>query len=109
MLRLIVSRLAAGALTLFAASILIFATMELLPGDAAQSVLGQQAADPAAVAALRKEYGLDRPAPIRYIDWARGALEFDFGESFANKLPVTELISPRLKRTAILLGISLVL
>ena len=109
MVRLIATRLLAGLVTLLAASIIIFATMELLPGDAATAALGQQAADPGALAALRAEYGLDRPAVVRYFEWVGGAVRFDFGRSFANQLPVTELISDRLERTAVLLLVSLLL
>ena len=109
MARLIGTRLLAGLATLLAASILIFVTMELLPGDAATSVLGRDASDPAALAALREEYGLDRPAVVRYLDWMSGAIRFDFGRSPVNQLTVNELVEPRLERTAILLLVALVL
>ncbi len=62
MFRLVAKRLAAGIVTLLAASVLIFVTVDLLPGDAVTAYLGRDAAaDPTAVAQLRKEYGLDRP------------------------------------------------
>lgn len=109
MVRLIGIRLAAGVVTLLAASFLIFVTMEFLPGDAATAVLGREAADPAALEALRQEFGLDRPAAVRYLDWVSGAVQGDFGRSLGNKLPVTELIAPRLERTAVLLLVSLTL
>ncbi|MFN8224242.1 MAG: ABC transporter permease [Gaiellales bacterium] len=109
MITLIATRLLAGLATLLAASIIIFATMELLPGDAATQFLGRQASDPAALAALREEYGLDRPAVIRYGDWVAGVVRLDFGRSVANGLPVTELISAPLARTAILLVLALLL
>jgi peptide/nickel transport system permease protein len=109
MLVLIGTRLVAGIVTLLAASILIFVTMDILPGDAATATLGREAADPAAVAALRKEFGLDRHVTVRYAEWVQGAVQLDFGRSLANKLEVSELIGPRLERTAILLAVTLVL
>lgn len=110
MLRLVATRLAAGLVTLLAASALIFVTVDLLPGDAATAFLGRDAAsDPGAVAQLREEYGLDRPVLVRYADWVSGAVRFEFGESPANRQPVSDLIGPRLERTAVLLGISLAL
>ena len=95
MARLIATRLLAGLATLLAASILIFATMELLPGDTATSVLGREASDPAVLAALREEYGLNRPAVVRYLDWVGGAVRGDFGRSPVNQLAVTDLAGRR--------------
>lgn len=109
MLRLVGTRLVAGVATLLAASILIFATMELLPGDAATAFLQREASDPAALAALRKEFGLDRPVVVRYGEWVKGAVQFDFGRSLGNGLPVSDLIGHRLRNTAILLAVTLAL
>jgi peptide/nickel transport system permease protein len=110
MLRIVATRLVIGIATLLAASALIFATVDLLPGDAATAFLGRDArADPSAVAAFRKQYGLDRPMVTRYASWIGGAVRLDFGASPANRQPVSRLIGPRLRRTSILLGISLVL
>ena len=66
--KLLLSRLALGALTLLIVSIVVFGITNLLPGDAAEESLGQ-AATPEAVAALRAQYGLDQPAPQRYAQW----------------------------------------
>ena len=108
MFRVVATRLAAGIVTLLAASILIFVTVDLLPGDAVTAYLGRDAAaDPAAVAQLRKQYGLDRPVIVRYGDWISGAVRLDFGVSIANRQPVSDLIGLRLRRTAIMLGIAL--
>jgi len=110
MLRIVATRLVIGIATLLAASALIFATVDLLPGDAATAFLGRDArADPSAVAAFRKQYGLDRPMVTRYAAWIGGAARLDFGLSPANRQPVSRLIGPRLRKTSILLGISLVL
>ena len=105
MLRLVATRLAAGLVTLLAASALIFVTVDLLPGDAATAFLGRDAAsDPGAVAQLREEYGLDRPVLVRYADWVSGAVRFEFGESPANRQPVSDLIGPRLEKRLELIG-----
>jgi len=108
MLRIVATRLVVGIVTLLAASTLIFVTVDLLPGDAVTAFLGRDAAaDPVAVAELRAQYGLDRPIVVRYGDWIAGAARLDFGVSVANRQPVSDLIGLRLKRTAVVLLISL--
>lgn len=108
MLRIVATRLVVGIVTLLAASTLIFVTVDLLPGDAITAFLGRDAAaDPTAVAELRAQYGLDRPIVVRYGDWIAGAVRLDFGLSVANRQPVSDLIGLRLKRTAVVLLISL--
>ncbi len=109
MARLVGLRLLAGLATLLAASILIFAVIQLLPGDAATAVLQQQASNKKALAALRHSYGLDRPAPIRYLKWIEGAVRGDFGRAPASGVPVTTLIGTPLRNTGILLAVTLVL
>ena len=107
-LRVVVARILSGFVTVLFASLLIFMTVELLPGDAATVYLGRDAkSDPVALEQLRNEYGLNRNLSIRYCDWVVGALQFDFGRSFVSQQSVSSLISPRLNRTALLLGISL--
>jgi peptide/nickel transport system permease protein len=101
LLRLIAQRLALGALTLFVVSVLIFAGTQLLPGDVAQAVLGQSAT-PEAVAAIRKDLNLDRPAYVRYAEWLGNSLEGDLGTSLANREPITKMISGRLGNTLFL-------
>ena len=56
----------------------------MLPGDFGQAILGQ-AALPETVAAFRAELGLDKPAYIRYFDWALGAIQGDLGTSFSGR------------------------
>ena len=85
-------------LTLLAVSVVIFVGTDLLPGDVAQVILGQTAT-PEAVAALRRELGLDRPAAQRYLEWIGGAVRGDFGKSLANQLPIAVLVGDRLGRT----------
>ncbi len=94
-LRLIANRLGAGLLTLAAVSVVIFTITNLLPGDAAQAMLGQEAT-PELLAALREKFGLDQPAHVRYFHWLGGLLHGDPGTALANGLPVSELIGSRL-------------
>ncbi len=101
MLRIIISRLALGVLTLLAVSVLIFAATEILPGDVASAVLGQ-GATPETLAVFRKELGLDRPATMRYLEWFYGALQGDLGISMTNKRAIAEEIAPRFMNTMFL-------
>ena len=94
----IARRLVAFALTLWAASLVVFAAMELLPGDPAVLMLGTEAS-PETLAALRQELGLDRPLVARYLAWAGGLLIGDFGISHAYDVPVAGLIADRLAVT----------
>ena len=81
-LRIIAQRLALGILTLFVVSIVIFAAVNMLPGDFAELILGQ-GATPEAVEAIRKDLGLNEPPVQRYLQWLMGALQGDLGNSFA--------------------------
>lgn len=101
--RMILQRLGLGLLTLWVVSILIFVSVELLPGDLAQEILGQ-AATPETVAAFRRELGLDQPPLTRYLSWLGGMLQGDFGVSLANQREISELIGTRLMNTLFLAG-----
>ncbi|MGB7241548.1 MAG: ABC transporter permease [Sulfitobacter sp.] len=100
-LKLIVQRLALGFVLLFAASILIFAGTSVLPGDVAQSILGQ-AATPENLANLRKELGLDEPAMSRYFSWLGGIIQGDLGTALTNGRDIAESLGTRLKNTLFL-------
>lgn len=104
-LRLLVERLAVGLVTLLIVAIVVFSATALLPGDVVEVLLGQ-AATPEAVAGLRTAMHLDDPAPIRFLHWLLGLLQGDLGQSYANNLPVTELIGSRLPNTLKLAGIT---
>ena len=80
--------------TLLVASILVFVALEIVPGDPAQVMLGVNATDEA-VAALRKDLGIDRPALQRYFVWVGGMLTGDFGKSYTYAVPVRELVAER--------------
>ncbi len=105
LLKLVAQRLALGAGTLLVVSLLIFAGTQILPGDVAQAILGQSAT-PEAVAAIRRDLGLDRPAWVRYIDWLTGFLQGDLGTSLANRVPISEMIAGRLENTLFLAGVA---
>lgn len=101
LLKLVAGRLLLGLGTLLVVSVLIFVGTQLLPGDLAQAILGQSAT-PEAVANIRAELGLDRPAVLRYLDWLTGFLQGDLGTSLANRQPVLAMIQGRLLNTLFL-------
>ena len=101
----VVRRLGLGVITLWVVSVLVFAGTELLPGDVAEAILGQSAT-PEAVAAIREQLNLDRPAVVRYLDWLGNLLRGDLGMSLAADLPISEMISGRLKNTLILAALT---
>ena len=92
---LILQRLGLSVALLFAVSLMIFGGVEALPGDFATTYLGQSAT-PQAVANIRSELGLDRPATTRYFEWLGGAVQGDFGTSWASRNSVSEQIGNRL-------------
>lgn len=94
----LLKRFATLVATLVGASIVVFVVLEILPGDAAQTMMGADAA-PEAVAALRAKLGLDRPALERYLAWIGGLLTADLGTSHAYGSPVAGLIAERLALT----------
>ena len=81
--------------TLLGASIVVFAVLEILPGDAAQMLMGPDAA-PEAVQAMAQQLGLDQPALTRYWQWISGLLHGDMGTSYSYGSPVSELVWERL-------------
>ena len=105
MLRFILIRLALGLLSLVAVSVLIFAATEILPGDVASAVLGQ-GATPETLAAYRLELGLDRPAYVRYFEWASGAVQGDFGVAMTNKREILPELLKKFKNTLFLAGVA---
>jgi peptide/nickel transport system permease protein len=100
-------RVAAGVVTLFVVSILLFAGTNVLPGDVASAVLGRDST-PAGLAAIRKELHLNRPAPERYWDWLSGFVQGNLGSSVASQAvsgeptPISGLIGERIRNTAVL-------
>ena len=95
MLRFVLSRLLSLGLSLIVASVVIFAVIEVIPGDPAAFMLGLNASDDT-VAALRAELGLEGGKVARYFDWIGGLLVGDFGVSYTYRVPVAELVAARL-------------
>lgn len=95
MLRYLAGRLTSLVVSLFVASAVIFAVIEVIPGDPARFMMGMNA-PPEAVAALRAELGLDQPKLQRYFVWVGGMARGDFGTSYAYRVPVAGMIADRL-------------
>jgi peptide/nickel transport system permease protein len=89
-------RLLSFLATLAVASVLVFAVLELLPGNAAQVILGESAT-PESLAALERQLGLDRPPLERYADWVGGLLRGQTAESLSYYEPTAALIAERLQ------------
>ena len=103
-LSMTVSRIGLGLLSLLIVTLVIFSSVELLPGSYATAILGQNAT-PEAVAAMEEQLGLNRPLPIRYVEWLGNAAMGDLGTSFSGR-PVMAVIGPRLQNTLILASIT---
>src|SRR5271166_2480613 len=108
MLLYALQRLAVLAATLFFASIIVFAVMNVLPGNAAETMLGPTAT-PEAVAALSHKLGLDQPLLARYAHWVGGALRGDLGLSYAYGAPIAPLIASSLAVSAPLAAMAMAL
>lgn len=98
---LLLKRIFAGLVLLVCVSVLIFAGTQILPGDVAQSILGQSAT-PQALANLRADLGLNEPAYVRYFHWLAGILTGDLGTSLSNRQDIAASIGPRLWNTLFL-------
>ena len=112
MLHFLVKRLAALIPTLILVSMLVFTLQQLLPGDPAIAMAGEER-DPNTIAYLRAKFHLDEPLPMRYVYWAKGVLHGDLGESVRIQEPVTKLIIQKLPVTlelaALAMAIALVI
>jgi peptide/nickel transport system permease protein len=95
----LVRRLAVIVPTLFFVSVIIFGLQQLLPGDPASALAGEDR-DPNVIAFIRAKYHLDEPFPVRYALWVGGVLKGDLGESIRINKPVRELILEKLPVTA---------
>ena len=104
-LKLLAQRIALALLSLLAVSVIVFSITAVLPGDAAQEQLGQEAT-PEALAALRTQMGLDVPAPERYAKWLLGMVQGDPGRSATTQLPVGELVASRLPNSLLLAAVT---
>lgn len=96
--RFLLRRLFFVMFTLAVVSLVIFAVTEILPGDVATMILGQQAT-PEDLATLRARLGLNRPAHVRYLEWVGGLLHGDWGRSLRLGVPVGPLLAQRLRNS----------
>ncbi|MDP6191177.1 MAG: ABC transporter permease, partial [Gammaproteobacteria bacterium] len=112
----ILQRFALGIFTLFIVTVIIFSSIEFLPGDFGQAVLGQ-AALPDTVEAFRRELGLDRPPVERYLMWIGNVLQGDLGTAFSGRAAsgidrsreVWSMIEPRLANTLFLAAMTAII
>lgn len=89
-------------------SAIIFGLVNLLPGDVATAILGDQA-DAASIAALRAELGLDRPVALRYLSWVTDMVQGNLGHTAGTGQSIAGLIGPRLGVTLWLVGLGMLL
>ena len=101
-------RIAMLVITMVIVSLLAFVAFDMISGDAATAMLGTQAT-PEKIAALREELGLNRPLPVRYVEWLTGFVTGDLGVSYSYSLPVWELMAPKIMVTLCLSLMSFVL
>ena len=106
--RAIVRPLLRFVLTLFAASIIIFALMRAVPGNPARVALGVNATEEA-VGELSSELGLDRPLLTQYWEWIKGLFTGSFGQSLSSQQDITPLVLDRAQVTLILIGLAMLL
>ena len=96
MLTYVTKRLGSLCLSLIVASLVIFACIEIVPGDPASFMLGINA-QPDTIQALRVELGLDQSLAQRYLGWVGGLLGGDMGTSYTYRTPVSDIVSDRLQ------------
>jgi peptide/nickel transport system permease protein len=101
MLAMLFRRLGLGAITVWLVSIIIFLGVEMLPGDACTAFLEREAKGKL-LENCREDLGLNRPALTRYAEWAKGAVQGDFGVSAKGQKPISELVGYRLRNTLLL-------
>ncbi|ACO47592.1 ABC transporter permease [Deinococcus deserti] len=94
--------------TLLIVTLVVFAMVNLLPGDPARLLLGEEAT-PEALAELRRSLGLDRPLPEQYLRWLMDVIQLDFGTSVKDNTTVTSLVAEKLPTTMQLAGFSMLI
>ncbi|MYR07990.1 ABC transporter permease subunit [Gordonia sp. SID5947] len=99
-------RILLGFLALAVVSVLIFLATTMLPGDAAQAILGKSA-KPQELAALREQLGLTRPPVEQYLSWLQGFFTGDLGTSLTSRQPVSSIVVPAAINSAVLIGLTL--
>jgi len=104
-LKFIARRIGLGLGTLFTASLIIFLVTQALPSDPAALILGREAT-PEALAALREQFGLNRPLLVQFFSWLGNLLTGDLGVSFTTQMPISDYISPRVGYSFFLLVVA---
>ena len=117
----LIKRIGLGLVSLFFVSLIIFSSIQLLPGDFVEAQLGQARTEET-VAAFRKELGLDKPYHIRYVNWVTAAVQGDLGSTFSGRnasyanqpqqstaRTVTSLLKPRLYNTFFLAAMTAII
>ena len=108
MITFIIKKMIMVGVSLVLSSMIIFAVIEIIPGDPALYMLGINASDDT-LAALRDELGLNQSGFSRYVSWISGMIQGDFGQSYAYRAPITPIILDRLQVSAPLAGFALIL
>ena len=93
--RYVVRRLLQMVLVLFGASIILFVSLFVLPGDPIGTAAGERSRDPAVRAVLEQRYGLDKPLPVQYLHYVGRVVRGDFGESYRLRKPVSSYLRSR--------------
>jgi oligopeptide transport system permease protein len=96
----VVRRLLQMVLVLFGASLILFVSLFVLPGDPIGTAAGERARDPAVRAVLEKRYSLDQPLPVQYVRYVSRVLRGDLGESYRLRRPVNEVLADKFAATA---------
>ena len=108
MLNFVARRLLQLIPTVFFVSVLIFSLQQLLPGDPALIMAGEER-DPEVIAQIRHQYRLDQPIPVQYVYWVKGVFSGDLGESMRIHVPVLDLIAQKLPVTAQLASMAMMI
>ena len=105
---LVIKRILLGLITLFIVSLITFVGVEVLPGDACTTYLERQAFG-AALEACYERLGLNLPAYERYISWAIGVLQGDFGYSLSGEMKINDVLGPKVKNSMVLASASILI
>jgi AraC-like DNA-binding protein len=113
MIRYLLWRVAVMIPTLILISMLVFAIIELPPGDYFESYVQElramgETADLQEIEDLKARYGFDQPMPVRYLRWVGGMLHGDFGYSFEYRMPVSEVVASRMWLTVLVSMVTII-
>ncbi|MCR4651497.1 MAG: ABC transporter permease [Lachnospiraceae bacterium] len=105
-MKYVIKKLLSCAITLLIVALLVFVAFSIIPGDPALSRLGTSATE-SSLAALREQMGLNRPLPVRFVEWLLAALKGDFGTSYSYNIPVSSMIMSKIPITVTMMIMSL--